>query len=51
AFALVSTYSNPDVELLVQSHNALWVSKHLGSHGLRVIDPKSIESVVAMVPF
>ncbi|KAM6499015.1 hypothetical protein JOM56_006963, partial [Amanita muscaria] len=51
AFAMVITYSNPDTELLLQSHNALWVSKHLGNHGLRIIDAKSIESVVAMVPF
>ncbi|KAM6488909.1 hypothetical protein JOM56_015640 [Amanita muscaria] len=51
AFAMVSTYSNPDTELLSHSYNTLWVSKHLGIHGLHVIDAKAIESVVAMVPF
>ncbi|KAM6499020.1 hypothetical protein JOM56_004528, partial [Amanita muscaria] len=51
AFAMVSAYSNPVNDLLLQSHNTLWVSKHLGVHGLHVIDAKSVESVVAMVPF
>ncbi|KAM6493794.1 hypothetical protein JOM56_004326, partial [Amanita muscaria] len=51
AFAMISTYSNPDADLLSKSHNTLWVSKHLGVHGLHVIDAKEIESVVAMVPF
>jgi hypothetical protein len=50
-FAMVMTYSNPDPDLLAQSHNVLWVSRPLGLHGLRVIDAKSITSVVAMVPF
>jgi hypothetical protein len=51
AFAMIKTYSNPDPDLLSQSHNALWVSRHLGTHGLRIVDAKSIGSVIAMVPF
>jgi hypothetical protein len=50
AFAMVMTYSHPDPALLSQSHNTLWVSRPLGTHGLRVVDAKSITSVVAMVP-
>ncbi|KAM6494801.1 hypothetical protein JOM56_009424 [Amanita muscaria] len=51
AFALISTYSNPHVELLSVSHNTLWVTRHLGVHGLHVIEAKSVDSVVAMIPF
>ena len=51
AFAMITTYSNPDPELLSQSHNTLWVSRCLNTCGLRIVDAKSIASVVAMVPF
>ena len=51
AFAMVTIYSNPDPQLLSHSHNMLWVSRRLNTCGLRIIDAKSIASVVAMVPF
>jgi hypothetical protein len=48
---MIQTYSDPDPDLLSQSHNALWVSRPLGLLGLRIVEAKSIASVVAMVPF
>ena len=48
---MVTTYSNPEPQFLSQSHNTLWVSRPLTTCGLRIVDAKSIASVVAMVPF
>ena len=48
--ALVSVYSPPISELLISSHGTLWASRYQGSNMFRVIDVKSILSVVAMVP-
>ncbi|KAM6489411.1 hypothetical protein JOM56_015128 [Amanita muscaria] len=51
AFAMVVTYSNPHPDFLSASHSTLWVTRNLGNLGLHVVDAKSIQSVVAMVPF
>jgi hypothetical protein len=48
---MVSLYSAPDMALYCKSYGALWVCKHGGDAGLRVVDVKSIASVVSMVPF
>ena len=51
AFALVSIYSIPNEHVLRDTHNALIVCRYSGGGGLRVVEAKSIISVVAMVPF
>jgi hypothetical protein len=51
AFALVSLYSPPNEYLLEQSHTTLAVCRYHGDRALKVIDAKSILSVIAMVPF
>lgn len=51
AVALVAIYSEPDVDLLRQSHNTLRVCRHIGNRNLRVINVESIKTVVGMVPF
>lgn len=48
--ALVSSYSDPDIELLKASSNTLWSCQYRGKEALSVIDVKVIKSVVAMVP-
>jgi hypothetical protein len=48
--ALVSIYSPPDLNLLRLSSQTLWACRHQGTVSLRVIDFKTIISVVAMVP-
>jgi hypothetical protein len=48
--ALVSLYSNPDVDLLRVSHGTLWSCEHQGDAALQFIDVKIIKSVVAMIP-
>jgi len=47
----VSLYSLPNEYLLQSSHTTLVVCRYQGEDALRVIDTKSILSVVAMVPF
>jgi hypothetical protein len=49
--AMVSLYSAPDPTLYRKSYGALRVCHHQGDDGLRVVNVKSIASVVAMVPF
>ena len=49
--ALVSNYSPPDLALFRQSHETLWTCHYQGAADLRVINVKTIHSVVAMVPF
>ncbi|KAF7322171.1 hypothetical protein MKEN_00741300 [Mycena kentingensis (nom. inval.)] len=51
AFALISVYSAPDVHLLEQSYNTLWVCKYRGDDALKIIEVKSIRSVIVMVPY
>ena len=48
--ALVSLYSNPDIDLLCLSHDALWSCEYQGDSALKVIDVRIIKSVVAMIP-
>ncbi|KAJ7050237.1 hypothetical protein C8F01DRAFT_1000994 [Mycena amicta] len=50
-YALVLNYSLPDMELLKESSQMLWVCEHKGDLTLSVVDVKDIRSVVAMVPF
>jgi hypothetical protein len=48
--AMVSVFGVPDRGLLAESYGTLWAAKpELG--GIRVIPAKSIQSVVAMIPF
>ena len=49
--AMASVFSDPDPILLKKSHRTLAVVDHRGAAGLEVIDVKSIEAVVAMLPF
>ncbi|KIL54644.1 hypothetical protein M378DRAFT_39320, partial [Amanita muscaria Koide BX008] len=48
--ALISVYSQPDEQLIHQSHGTLLVCKYRPD-SLLVIDVKFIRSVVAMIPF
>lgn len=48
--AMVSCYGSRHQELYEQSHQTLWVAQYLGEESLKVVDVKSIRSVVAMVP-
>ncbi|KAL0056887.1 hypothetical protein AAF712_016496 [Marasmius tenuissimus] len=50
AYALVSVYSRPHQQLLEETFNVLWASQYTGEDGLRVINVKSIISVVSMQP-
>src|SRR4051794_216831 len=49
--ALVSVYSQPDAALLIASSDTLWLCQDCCDTALHVIDVKSIQSVVAMVPW
>lgn len=48
---MLSIYSDPHPTLLAESYQTLHVCKHLGHHGRRVVNAKSIQSLVAMIPF
>ncbi|KAF9020619.1 hypothetical protein BDZ89DRAFT_1072147 [Hymenopellis radicata] len=48
--AMVSLYSRPDIDLLRKSSNTLWSCTHQGDQGVCVVDVKSIEAVVGMIP-
>lgn len=48
--ALVSLYSRPDEDLFKQSNWTVWSVTEQGQLGLRVIDVKSILSVVSVIP-
>lgn len=48
---MVSTFSDPDTELLQSSYKTLYVCKYQGDQRLQVIEVDSICSVVAMIPF
>jgi hypothetical protein len=47
---MVSVYSAPHQHLFELSYSTLWSCTHGGDNSLMVIDVKSIEAVVAMVP-
>ena len=49
--AMVSMFSAPDKTHLADSFNTLAVCEHLGDRGVKVIDAKSLLSVISMVPF
>lgn len=48
--ALVSVFSPPDAHILEASSETLWIATYRGDLALRVIDVKTIISVVAMIP-
>ena len=48
---MVHPYSEPEEDLFRESHGTLYVCKKLGEDGLMVIDVKTIQGVVAMIPF
>ena len=43
-------WSQPDLDLLKESSQALYVCSYLSQENLKVIEAKTITSVVAMVP-
>jgi hypothetical protein len=49
-YALVSIYSRPVHNILVESSNTLWACKHGGDDGLRVVEVTSIAACVSMQP-
>ena len=50
AFALLSRYTRPDLELLTKSVETVWSCRASGDDDIQVIDVKAISAVVAMVP-
>jgi hypothetical protein len=50
AYALVSVWSDPDMDLLRESSETVYSCRYRGDACLRVIDVKTITSVVAMIP-
>jgi non-ribosomal peptide synthetase component E (peptide arylation enzyme) len=49
--AMVLLYSAPDVEICSVSQDTLWVCQHACAHEYHLINVKTIQSVVAMIPF
>jgi hypothetical protein len=49
-YALVSMYSRPIQELLVESSNTLWACRYCGNNDLRVVDLSCITACVSMQP-
>jgi hypothetical protein len=49
-YALVSMYSRPIQELMVESSNTLWACRYRGNDDLRVIDLSCIVACVSMQP-
>ena len=50
AYALVSVWTLPDVDMLRESFNTVYSCVYMDQNYLQVIDVKTITSVVAMVP-
>ena len=48
--ALVSVYSRPVQEILVDSSNTLWACRYRGDDNLQVVDVSSIMACVSMQP-
>ncbi|KAF9463667.1 hypothetical protein BDZ94DRAFT_1258256, partial [Collybia nuda] len=48
--AVISVFSSRDEELFQKSHGTVYVCRHQGDAALKVINVKSIESVVSMCP-
>ena len=49
-YALVSVWSDPDMDLLRESSEMVYLCRYHGDACLWVIDVKTITSVVAMIP-
>lgn len=49
-YALVSVYSRPLHNILIESSNTLWVCKHRGDNGLQIVNLTSIMACVSMQP-
>jgi hypothetical protein len=50
SYALVSIYSRPVHNILIESSNTLWVCRHRGDVGLQIVDLTSIAACVSMQP-
>jgi len=50
SLVLVSMFSPPDQDILELSHHAAYICRHGGPDALTVVDVKTINAVVAMVP-
>ncbi|KAJ7246637.1 hypothetical protein C8J57DRAFT_964944, partial [Mycena rebaudengoi] len=48
--AMISLYGPPHPGLLAASSDAYWTAQHLRDAAVRVVDAKSIKSVVIMAP-
>ena len=48
--ALVSVYSSPNLDVLKESHNTLWICTYQGDQALKVVEVKTITSVVSLPP-
>ncbi|KAG1900656.1 uncharacterized protein F5891DRAFT_951969, partial [Suillus fuscotomentosus] len=48
--ALISLYSTPDYELLLESYNTLYSCTHQGNESLMVVEVFTIQAVIAMFP-
>jgi hypothetical protein len=51
SLALVSVFSQPDLRLLENSNQTVYSCHYQGDMALRVVDIKTIKSVVSMVPY
>ncbi len=49
-YALVSMYSRPVEDILVESSNTLWACRYRGDDGLQVVNLSSITACVSMQP-
>ena len=49
-YALVSVWSDPDMDLLRESSETVYLCRYCSDACLQVIDVKTITSVVAMIP-
>lgn len=48
---VLSVFSDPDQQLLKDSHHAIYACHYLGEENLLAIDVKQIKTVVAMIPY
>ena len=48
--AIVSSFSDPDPNLLARSFNTVYVAEYRGQDQIEVFDVHDIKSVIAMVP-
>ncbi|KAI0347539.1 hypothetical protein BDW22DRAFT_1322409 [Trametopsis cervina] len=50
AFAMISIFEPPNIDLLNKSASTFWSCRHPGNVGLTIIPIQSIQSVVAVIP-